>query len=102
MSPDAIAAIGLHDEVQPAAFQPAPAVGGSELPFGRLVTEGLRAVDQRLAASQSDLQALALGESRNLHEVMVRMEEGRIAFQLLLQARNRVLEAYQDVMRMQL
>jgi flagellar hook-basal body complex protein FliE len=102
MSPDAVAAIGLHDEVQAPPPMDASAPASFEVPFGRLVTQGLQGIDQQLAASQSDLQALALGETRNLHEVMVRLEESRIAFQLVLQARNRVLEAYQDVMRMQL
>jgi flagellar hook-basal body complex protein FliE len=102
MTPDAIAAIGVHDEVQALGVLESRAAASFEMPFGRLVTEGLQAVDRQLATSQSDLQALALGETRNLHEVMVRLEESRIAFQVVLQARNRVLEAYQDVMRMQL
>jgi flagellar hook-basal body complex protein FliE len=33
---------------------------------------------------------------------MVRLEESRISFQLFMQVRNRLLEAYQDVMKMQL
>jgi flagellar hook-basal body complex protein FliE len=37
----------------------------------------------------------------NLHQVMLHLEESRIGLQLLLQVRNRVLEAYQDVMKMQ-
>jgi flagellar hook-basal body complex protein FliE len=102
MSPDAIGAIGMHDEVQAPVVAQAAGAASFDMPFGRLVSEGLQGVDRQLAASQSDLQALALGETRNLHEVMVRLEESRIAFQVLLQARNRVLEAYQDVMRMQL
>jgi flagellar hook-basal body complex protein FliE len=102
MTPDAIAAIGMHDEVQAPAALESRATASFEVPFGRLVADGLQAVDKQLATSQSDLQALALGETRNLHEVMVRLEESRIAFQLVLQARNRILEAYQDVMRMQL
>ena len=32
---------------------------------------------------------------------MIRLEEAALSFQLMLQVRNRVLEAYQDVMRMQ-
>jgi flagellar hook-basal body complex protein FliE len=52
-------------------------------------------------ASQADLQRLAVGDTENLHAVMIRLEESRISLQLMLQVRNRVLEAYQDVMRMQ-
>ncbi|MCG2594949.1 flagellar hook-basal body complex protein FliE [Ramlibacter sp. XY19] len=99
---EALSAIAAHDEV-PGVFAPAaPAGAGSaDLPFARLVSEGLHAVDAQLKTSQTDLQQLALGEALNLHEVMIRLEESRIAFQLMLQVRNRVLEAYQDVMKMQ-
>lgn len=69
--------------------------------FGTLFAEGVRSVDAQLRASQVDLQRLAAGEPQNLHQVMVNLEEARIGFQLLLQVRNRLLESYQDVMRMQ-
>ncbi|NML42922.1 flagellar hook-basal body complex protein FliE [Ramlibacter sp. G-1-2-2] len=75
--------------------------GAGSLSFGRMVSEGLQALDTQLKTSQADLQHLALGEAQNLHEVMIRLEESRIALQLALQVRNRVLEAYQDVMKMQ-
>ena len=70
--------------------------------FGALVTQGLQQVNEQLLQTQGDLQALAVGDVQNLHQVMVRMEESRIAFQLMMQVRNRLLEAYQDVMKMQI
>ncbi|MDB5858705.1 MAG: fliE [Ramlibacter sp.] len=97
-----ISAVAAQDEV-PGTMPPAAALpGAADLPFGRLVSEGLHALDTQLKTSQADLQQLALGEAQNLHEVMIRLEESRIAFQLMLQVRNRVLEAYQDVMKMQI
>jgi flagellar hook-basal body complex protein FliE len=101
MSIEALAALGAHDEVAaPLPLRPAasaPAGAG----FSERVAQGLQALDAQLKASQVDLQQLALGEATSLHEVMVRLEESRIAFQLMLQLRNRALEAYQEVMRMQ-
>ena len=69
--------------------------------FGQLMADGLSRVNEQLLTSQVDLQALATGEVQNLHDVMIRMEESRINFQLLMQVRGRLLEAYQDVMKMQ-
>lgn len=101
MSTEAIAALLPHDEV-PGALPPmARAVGVPGPGFGQLVSEGLEGVNRKLMVSQTDLQQLALGEAPNLHEVMLRLEESRIAFQLAMQVRNRLLEAYQEVMRMQ-
>lgn len=97
MNLEALQAVGPQDEV-PGSVQP-PATMGPQ--FGRMVSEGLQGLNEQLKASQADLQALALGDARDLHTVMIRLEESRIAFQLMLQVRNRVLEAYQDVMKMQ-
>ena len=58
-------------------------------------------MNQALLASQSDLQSLALGNAQNLHQIMMRLEETRLSFELMMQVRSRVLEAYQDVMKMQ-
>lgn len=99
---EALSAISAHDEVPGSVPATGPAgAGAADLPFGRLVSEGLQTIDVQLKTNQTDLQQLALGEAPNLHEVMIRLEESRIAFQLMLQVRNRVLEAYQDVMKMQ-
>lgn len=70
--------------------------------FGHLVSQGLEQVNQQLLTSQADLQTLASGDMQNLHQIMIRMEESRLSFQLLLQVRNRLLESYQDVMKMQI
>jgi flagellar hook-basal body complex protein FliE len=83
---------------QPLAGSTAPAPTS----FGDLVTGGLQKVSEQLNASQADLQGLATGNVENLHQVMLRLEESRMSFQLMLQVRNRLLESYQELMRMQL
>ena len=75
-----------------------PASGGA---FGNMVSDGLRQVGSQLQATQVDLQRLAAGDVENLHQIMIRLEETRLSFQLMMQVRNRLLESYQEVMRMQ-
>ncbi len=70
--------------------------------FGNLVSQGLAQVNQGLLTSQTDMQRLATGEVKNLHQVMIRLEESRLSFQLMMQVRGRLLEAYQDIMKMQI
>jgi flagellar hook-basal body complex protein FliE len=69
--------------------------------FGEMVSQGIDTVNQQLLVSQTDLQQLATGDAQNLHQIMIRLEESRLSFQLMLQVRNRVLEAYQDIMKTQ-
>jgi flagellar hook-basal body complex protein FliE len=80
------------------AAAPAPGVSAS---FGELVTRGLDDLNTQLVASEAGLQRLAAGDTQNLHQVMIQMEESRLSLQLAMQVRNRLLEAYQDVMKMQ-
>ena len=69
--------------------------------FGELVTQGLGQLNQQMLSSQTDLQNLALGNQQNLHQLMISLEESRLNFQLMLQVLNRLLESYQELMRMQ-
>ena len=70
--------------------------------FGAMVSQGLSQVNEKLLASQTDLQSLATGNAENVHQVMIRLEESRLSFQLMMQVRGRLLEAYQDIMKMQI
>lgn len=82
----------------------APGIAGATVgsaDFGKLVSDGLQGVQSDWTQAQSSMRALAEGQPVNLHQVMMKMEESRISFQLFLQVRNRLLESYQDVMRMQ-
>jgi flagellar hook-basal body complex protein FliE len=82
--------------LSPSAPVAAPATGE----FGSIVNEGLRHLSEQLQSNQVDLRHLATGDVQNLHQIMIRLEETRISFQLMLQVRNRVLESFQEVMRM--
>ncbi len=44
---------------------------------------------------------LSTGESQNIHETMLAATQAELSFNLMVQVRNKVLEAYQEVMRMQ-
>lgn len=103
MNIEALQGVGAHDEVGPLfGVRPAAPEISAGPSFSARVSGGLQELNGQLLAVQGDLQRLAVGDVGNLHEVMVRLEESRIALQFALQVRNRVLEAYQDVMRMQI
>ncbi len=86
-------------ELGPAPGAPAGGVAGAG--FGELVGQGIAEVNQELMVAQTDLQRLATGDVQNLHQVMIRLEESLLSFQLMLQIRNRLLEVYQNITTMQ-
>lgn len=95
----AVTAVTAGDPAASAAATRPPAAPAVE--FGRWFEAEVQSVNTQLLASEKGLQELASGSAVSVHEVMMRAEEARLSFQVLVQVRNRVLEAYQEVMRMQ-
>lgn len=61
----------------------------------------LEKVNNKLISSEHLLQDLASGKTDNIHHVMLALEDAKLSLQLLVQVRNKLLESYQDVLRMQ-
>jgi flagellar hook-basal body complex protein FliE len=91
------------DDLVPSDLMPknAQAPSGPSV-FGQWFSSQVEKVDSQIRQADGQLQALATGDAQNLHQVMISLEEARLSFQMLVQVRNKVLEAYQDVMRMQI
>ncbi|MDM5179193.1 flagellar hook-basal body complex protein FliE [Massilia sp. CCM 8695] len=70
-------------------------------PFQTWFAREVGAVNTMMIGAENEVKQVALGGEQSLHDVMIHLEEARLSFQLLAQVRNRLLEAYQDVMRMQ-
>jgi flagellar hook-basal body complex protein FliE len=68
--------------------------------FASWIAREIGSVNGKIAGAETSLQRLATGDVDNLHQVMVSLEEAKLSFQLLVQVRNKLLEAYQDIMRM--
>ena len=78
--------------------KPSSAIEGAGKFFSELVSK----VNDMQNQSDKAIQSLATGENKNLHEVMISMEKASISFQFMSQVRNKAIEAYQEVMRMQI
>jgi flagellar hook-basal body complex protein FliE len=59
-------------------------------------------VNQAQLKAQDEAVKLAMGESRNVHEALVSLETANISLQFTVAVRNKIIEAYQEIMRMQL
>lgn len=68
--------------------------------FGEMLSQALQEINTVHQAADLDASRLASGEDVDLHQVMIGMEKANISFGLALQVRNKLLEAYQEVMRM--
>lgn len=69
--------------------------------FGQMLNNALDHLTQTENAANEAVTRLAAGDDIELHQVMLTMQEADLSFQLALQIRNKLVEAYQEVMRMQ-
>lgn len=91
-----VAAIGMDVAAPTQLVQSSPVTQ-----FGNWFTQELQAVNTQMVSAEQGVQKLAAGASDNLHDTMIQLEQARLSFQLAIQVRTRVLEAYQEIMRMQ-
>ncbi len=70
--------------------------------FGELLTDALKDVNASQLESREKQSALMAGQPVDVDDLMITMERASIAMQLTMQVRNKVLEAYQEVMRTQI
>jgi len=79
----------------------AEAAGAERPDFAKWLDQQVQAADREIQTADREVQKLAVGESDNLHQVMLSLERARLSLDLIVQVRNRLLEAYQDLQRMQ-
>jgi len=85
------------------AMAPALApTAGAQASFASQMVAGLERLNQSLNSASAATMQFAAGENVPPHEVMLALEEARMNLQLAIQVRNRLLEGYQELMRMQL
>ena len=89
---------GLIEKVTPAGDKTAPKSEGTS--FGEELMNVLNSVNDLQSEAGQAQEAFLNGEPVELHEVMIKAEEAGLAMDLLLEIRNRLVEGYQEIMRM--
>lgn len=70
--------------------------------FGKALMDALKEVNASQLNSKEKQEALMAGQPVDIDDLMITMEKASVAMQLTMQVRNKVLEAYQEVMRTQI
>jgi flagellar hook-basal body complex protein FliE len=69
--------------------------------FADTLKAAVGSVNELQHEADIQMQKLATGETKNIPEVMIATEKSAVAFKLLTQVRNKVIDAYQEIMKMQ-
>jgi len=91
---------GIERAVNGAAASPS---GGGRSGSGFLdaLGEAVQKVNDLQMASRKEVQQLVTGETEDLHRTMLAVQRAELAFDLMMEVRNKVVQAYQEVMRTQ-
>jgi flagellar hook-basal body complex protein FliE len=69
--------------------------------FSSFLKESIDKVNKAQIESDQLTEKLALGQDVDLHQVMIASQKSSVTMQLTLEVRNKAIEAYQEIMRMQ-
>jgi flagellar hook-basal body complex protein FliE len=100
----AISKIGGVNSFSPSSFE-LDSVGDSgdkSISFGDYLKTALNNVSNLQVDSEKIADDFAMGKTDNIHEVLIAGEKADVALQLTMQIRNKVLDAYNEIMRMQI
>lgn len=70
--------------------------------FGDMLTKGIGGVEAKLEVADALVRQFAIDDSIPVHQVTIALEEARLAVELAIQVRNKVVEGYREIMNMQL
>ena len=99
--------------ISPIAFRDAEAINAdifssnkteaqTGVDFSKWLSEQLNELDTQIKTAETGLQHLATGEANNIHQVMLDLGKAKMSMELVVEVRNRMLEGYQEIMRMQI
>lgn len=74
----------------------------AENSFSDLLTKAIQDVDSSMKESEQAVQSFVAGETENVHDVMISMQRAQVSFQMLTEIRNKAVEAYKEISRMQI
>lgn len=84
---------GLRTTVQPA--------GETLTGFGKVLDESIAKVNLDQVEADRAIKEMIAGRNKNIHETMLAIERADSSLKMMMQVRNKVLEAYKEVMKMQ-
>jgi len=75
--------------------------GDTDGNFGSALKTAINQVEDMHSSAEQQVTDLLKGDRSDVHNVMIAVEKADVAFQLMMQVRNKIVSAYQEVSRMQ-
>lgn len=69
-------------------------------PFDGIVSKLIGEVDAKHKVAAAETNKVLLGEADNVHQAMIASQEAGVAFTMMVEVRNKLVQSYQELMRM--
>ncbi|MBC8367906.1 flagellar hook-basal body complex protein FliE [bacterium] len=83
------------------AYQKAQTEGAEKSGFGDLLKQAVNKADATQKNADMMVDRAIIGQEKDLHKVMMAQEEASLTFELLMEVRNKLMDAYTQIMQMQ-
>lgn len=70
--------------------------------FGDVLKEAIHDVNRLQKQSDEEVRRLMTGEVNDVHTALIAVQKADMSFQMMMQIRNKIVQAYQEIMRMQM
>ena len=70
--------------------------------FSDVISNAINNVNEKQINADNSIESLIKGDDITMHEVMLSMQESQLSMQLLIEVRNKIVEAYQEINKIQL
>ncbi|MDU2673724.1 MAG: flagellar hook-basal body complex protein FliE [Clostridium sp.] len=70
--------------------------------FSDVISNAINNVNEKQINADNSIESLIKGDDITMHEVMISMQESQLSMQLLIEVRNKMVEAYQEINKIQL
>ena len=77
-------------------------VDGIDNSFADMLTNAISGVDENMKASEQKMQDYVAGKTDNVADVMISMQRAQLSFQMMVEVRNKAIETYNEISRMQI
>jgi len=93
----------IYNNIQKSIPQPSASPAGEKAAgssFGNVLKDAINQVNSLETDSQTEMNKF-LSEETDIHTVMMALEKADISFQVMMQVRNKIVSAYQEIMKTQ-
>lgn len=99
-NPSLVDSLKLNKSFQHKELEALPKASEPSQSFGNMIGDLVKDVDEKGKIAMEETNRLLLGETDNIHQSMIAMQESGMAFTMLVEVRNKLVQSYQELMKM--